>query len=66
MKDWNVWVCRDGRSRVIGKVSSQSEPLARCAALSRYGAADEEVASGEVLSVENAILPEDDFWVSLA
>jgi len=66
MKDWNVWVCRGGRSLVIGKVSKQSEPLARCAALSRYGATDEEVASGEVRSVENAILPEDDFGVSIA
>jgi len=66
MKDWNVWVCRGGRSLVIGKVSEQSEPLARCAALSRYGATDEEVASGEVRSVENAILPEDDFGVSIA
>jgi hypothetical protein len=51
---------------VIGKVIEQSEPLARCAALSRYGVTDEELASGDVRSSENAILPEDEFGVSPA
>lgn len=48
MKQWNVWVCRDGRTSVIGQVTERSESLARCAALSCFGASEEEVAAGEV------------------
>lgn len=64
MKDWNVWVSRGGRSVVIGTVSEQDEPLARCAALSRLAVTEDELEAGEVSSTACAILPEDDFWVS--
>jgi hypothetical protein len=64
MRRWNVRVCRDGRVLVIGQVTERSESLARCAALSRFGASEEEVAAGEVRSPESAIFPEEDFGVS--
>ncbi|ASI68555.1 hypothetical protein BA022_08285 [Diaphorobacter nitroreducens] len=64
MKDWNVWVCRGGRSVVIGTVSEQDEPLARCAALSRFAVTEDELDSGEAPFTASAILPEGDFWVS--
>ena len=64
MKDWNVWVCRGGRSVVIGTVSEQDEPLARCAALSRFAVTEDELEGSAVSSAVCAILPEDDFWLS--
>jgi hypothetical protein len=64
MKQWNVAVCRDGRSVVIGQVTEQSETLARCAALSRFGVSDVEIASGEVWSPGSSIYPDEDFDVS--
>lgn len=64
MKDWNVWVCRGGRGVVIGTVFERDEPLARCAALSRFAVTEDELDSGEGPSTASAILPEDDFWVS--
>ena len=66
MKDWNVWVSREGCGVVIGTVSEENESLARCAALSRYAVAEEELASGAVPSMRCAILPDEDFGVSQA
>lgn len=62
MKEWRVRVIREGRPVDIGQVSETSELLARCAALSRFGVADEDIASGERLPAA-AIYPDDDFEV---
>lgn len=64
MKQWIVSVWREGRTVVIGQVSEESEPLARCAALSRFGASEDEVAAGEVRSPASVTLPNEDFGVS--
>lgn len=64
MKQWIVSVCRDGRTVVIGQVSEETETLARCAALSRFGVGEEEIAAGEVRSPAGVILPNEDFGVS--
>lgn len=66
MKDWNVWVCRDGCHRVIGKVSEQSEPLARCAALSRFGVSEEEMAESPYPPDAGLIYPDEAFEVTAA
>ena len=66
MKQWNVLVCRDGHMVVIGQVAEQSEALARCAALSRFGVCEDEVANGEVRSPGSAIYPDEDFDVAPA
>jgi hypothetical protein len=46
-------------------VSERVDALARCAALSRYGVSDEEIAAGEGHSPDRAIYPDDAFDVSL-
>jgi hypothetical protein len=66
LKRWNVYVRREGRSQYIGDVSERDETLARCAALSKYGVGDDEVAAGERCSPDPAIHPDDEFDVSLA
>jgi hypothetical protein len=45
-------------------ITEQSETLARCAALSRFGVSDVEIASGEVWSPGSSIYPDEDFDVS--
>lgn len=64
MKQWNVSVCRDGKSIVVGQVTEQSETLARCAALARFGVSEAEIASGEAGAPGSAIYPEENFDVS--
>ncbi|AEF88849.1 hypothetical protein DelCs14_1826 [Delftia sp. Cs1-4] len=64
IKDWRVRVARDGGMVDLGKVSEASESLARCAALSRYGVSDEELALGEVRPRGASIYPDEDFEVS--
>jgi hypothetical protein len=66
MKQWNVWVCRDRHSVLIGQVTEQGETLARCAALSRFGVSEDEIAAGEVQSQGSAIYPNENFEVSPA
>lgn len=66
MKDWNVWVCRNGGHRVIGKVSEQSERLARCAALSRFGVSEEEMAEKLYPPDVDHIYPDEEFEMTLA
>lgn len=58
MKTWDVWVCRAGRTVAVGQVFERSEPLARCAALARFGVSEEEIAAGEVRSGKIAIYPD--------
>lgn len=65
LKRWNVHVRREGQSLHVGEVSERDEALARCAALSRYGVSDDEIAAGEGPSPERAIYPDDEFDVSL-
>lgn len=65
LKRWNVYVRREGRSQHIGEVSERDEALARCAALSKYGVGDDEIAAGEGCSPDRAIYPDDEFDVSL-
>lgn len=64
MKDWLVRVCREGRFVEIGQVSETSESLARCAALSRYGVTEDDIATGGVRARGAAIYPDEDFEVS--
>lgn len=64
MKDWRVTVVREGRTVVVGQVSETTEALARCAALSRYGVTEDEVALGEVRHRAAAIYPDEGFEVS--
>lgn len=64
MKEWNASVCRDGKSIVVGQVTEQSETLARCAALSRFGVSEVEMTNGEVRFPGSAIYPDEDFDVS--
>lgn len=63
MKDWHVRVLREGGAVNIGKVSETTETLARCAALSRYGVGDDELAFGEVRPRGASIYPDEDFEV---
>ena len=56
---------REGRSQYIGEVSERDEALARCAALSKYGVSDDEIAAGESRSPNQAIYPNNEFDVSL-
>lgn len=65
LKRWNVYVLRQGRQQDIGGVSERDEALARCAALSRYGVGDDEIAAGEGRTPDRAIYPDDEFDVSL-
>ncbi len=64
MKDWLVRVGREGGFVEIGQVSETSEPLARCAALSRYGVTEDELTTGGVRPRGAAITPDEDFEVS--
>lgn len=64
MKTWNARVLRDGQAIHIGQVDETSETLARCAALSRFGVAEDEVEAGGVRPRGAAIYPDDDFDVS--
>ncbi len=66
MKDWNVWVCRNGCHRVIGKVSEQSKRLARCAALSRFGVSEEEMAEKPYPPDADHIYPDEEFEMTPA
>lgn len=66
MKAWNVWVCRNGCSRVIGTVSERNEVLARCAALSRFGLSDEERAERPYPADANHIYHDEEFEVTPA
>lgn len=66
MKTWNVRVCRNGRDLTLGQVHERNEALARCAALSRFGVSEDELASGEAGDGAEAIFPDDDFEVSAA
>ncbi|MBT9595970.1 MAG: hypothetical protein IV094_08305 [Vitreoscilla sp.] len=65
LKRWNVYLRRQGRPQHIGEVSERDEALARCAALSKYGVSDDEIAAGESRSPDRAIYPDDEFDVSL-
>lgn len=62
---FNVRVHRAGGSRYIGQVSEKDEGLARLAALSRYGIAEEDVTPGTEPN-GNAIFPGEEFDVSTA
>lgn len=63
MRDWWVRVVRENGALDIGRVSETTESLARCAALSRYGVSDEELALGEVRPRGALIYPDEDFEV---
>ena len=63
MKSWNVRVRRNGRDLTLGQVHELNEALARCAALSRFGVGEDELASGEARDGAKAIFPDDDFEV---
>jgi hypothetical protein len=64
MKLLKVRVHREGHS--VGQVSERNETLARCAALARFGASDEEVEAGEVRALHSVIGPNEEFDVSPA
>lgn len=64
MKTWNVRVRRNGRDLTLGQVHERNEELARCAALSRFGISDDELAAREAQVGEGGILPDDEFEVS--
>lgn len=62
-KTWNVVVNR-GIGIDLGQVHEQNEELARCAALSKYGIAeDEPYETEEALRGPRGILQDDDFSV---
>ena len=63
MKDWRVLVVRDGVAVDIGQVSETDEPLARCAALWRYGVSEEEITVGVARRRGARIYPDEDFEV---
>lgn len=65
-RTWNVCVMRDGRALDLGQVTESSEPLARCAALSRFAVSEDELAAGEAPGSGRAIYPGEDFSVSPA
>ncbi len=65
-RTWGVHVLRGGRAICIGQVSESSEPLARCAALSRYGVSEDDLAAGEAPENGLGIYPGEDFGVSPA
>lgn len=65
MKAWNVRVHRPCGAVHLGQVSADTEASARCAALARWGATDDELRAGEA-DVAHAILSLDDFDVSAA
>lgn len=52
---WDVHVRREGRPQYIGEMRQRDESLARCAALSKYGVGDDEIAAGEGCSPDRAI-----------
>jgi len=64
MKTWNVRVRRDGSDLNLGQVHERNEELARCAALSRFGIGDDELAARQPHDGEVGILPDDEFEVS--
>lgn len=66
LRTWNVRLIRDGRTLHLGQVDESSEPLARCAALSRFGVTEEETAEGPHLKDANLIYPDEDFDVTPA
>lgn len=65
LKLFNVRVHRASGSLHIGQVSEKDDGLARLAALSLYGIAEEDVTPGTEPN-GNAIFPEEDFDVSPA
>lgn len=64
MRTWNVRVRRNGREVTLGQVRERNEELARCAALSRFGLSDDELAAREEPDGDDGILPDDEFEVS--
>lgn len=62
-KTWDVRVHRATGHRFIGQVTERNEELARCAALSRFGLADEDLAPGTEPNGA-AIFPSEEFDVS--
>ncbi|MDF3831427.1 hypothetical protein P3W85_00395 [Cupriavidus basilensis] len=62
---WNVRVYRDGSVSELGQVTETRESLAHCAALSRFGISEEDLAVGQVLVRGAAIYPDEEFDVSL-
>lgn len=42
MKTWNVHLTRQQKTFPLGQVQENTEALARCAALSKYGVADDD------------------------
>lgn len=62
LKTFDVRVHRKSGPIYIGQVSEKDEALARLAALSRYGIAEEDVASGTEPN-GNAIFPDEEFDV---
>lgn len=66
IKTWNVRVVRDGRAIHIGQVDEDTEALARCAALSRFGLSEQEVEADGAGVRRAAIYPDEDFEVSTA
>ena len=63
LKTFNVRVHRTSGSRYIGQVNETDEALARCAALSRFGLAEEDVTPGTEPN-GSAIFPDEEFDVS--
>lgn len=69
MKTWNVAVTRQKQTFHLGQVQENTEALARCAALAKYGVADDdeffevrEGVPGDVLGIKSG----DEFEVSPA
>lgn len=60
---WAVSVVRAGRTAVLGQVTESTEPLARCAALHRFGVCPDD---GDTVPADgHCIFPEESFDVAL-
>lgn len=64
-KTWDVRVNRATGFRYIGQVTESTEPLARCAALSRFGLTEDDIAQGTEPN-GSTIFPTEEFDVSPA
>jgi hypothetical protein len=63
MRAWQVYAYRDGKSQHVGSVGESSEELARCAALSKFGASEEDLPDLDP-GRKSVILPDEEFSVS--
>ncbi len=60
MRHWTVVVHKFDGPKTLGSVQEDSEELARCAALSKYGITEDEAEEG---TMRAGIYPSDDFDV---